>query len=208
MGWVALPIAALMLWMGIDVASPIGVGLAVVLGALTAPPLWKAVKARGYGTQPGFRWTVAIMAGFGAFAANATTYSETPEGKAAEAERVAEKKARDDSLVVETVANANEKQRRIASGEHCLSSWDGSFPALKDAVKRQLRNPRSFEYVETVRSPVDDKGTFGLIMTYRAENGFGGMNVDAIGVEVNAKTCRFKRATNESLARRLEAAGA
>lgn len=91
----------------------------------------------------------------------------------------------------------------VASGDHCLSGWDGSFPRLKEAVKLELRNPRSFEHVETVRSPVDAKGTFGLIMTYRAENGFGGMNVEAIGVEVNAKTCSFKRASEAALAKRL-----
>lgn len=67
-------------------------------------------------------------------------------------------------------------------------------------MKGQLRNLRSFEHVETVRSPVDGKGTFGLIMTYRAENGFGGTNVEAIGAKMNARTCRFERASNASLA--------
>ena len=106
----------------------------------------------------------------------------------------------------EVLAKQHEDQKkaeRIASGEHCLSGWDGSFPSLKEAVKKQLRNPKSFEHVQTVRSPVDDKGSFGLIMKYRAENGFGGMNVEAIGVDVDAKTCRFKRANNASLAKRL-----
>ncbi len=99
--------------------------------------------------------------------------------------------------------DSSETDPEVDPGEHCLSGWDGSFPALKEAVKRQLRNPRSFEHVETVRSPVDEKGTFGLIMTYRAENGFGGMNVDAVGVEVDADTCRFRRASTESLEDRL-----
>lgn len=75
-------------------------------------------------------------------------------------------------------------------------------------MKRTLRNPRSFEHVETVRSPVDKKGTFGLIMTYRAQNGFGGMNVEAIGVEVDARTCQFHEVSVASLARRLPRKGA
>lgn len=98
---------------------------------------------------------------------------------------------------------AKEKADRIASGEHCLSGWDGSFPRLKEAVKRSLRNPDSFDHMETVRSPVDGKGKFGLIMTYRAENGFGGMNVEAAGVEVDAETCDFEQASAASLAKRL-----
>lgn len=101
-------------------------------------------------------------------------------------------------------ASANAAQEaRLASGEQCLSGWDGSFPRLKDAVRMSLRNPRSFEHVSTVRSPVDGMGKFGLIMTYRAENGFGGMNVEAAGVEVDVRTCEWRQVSVSSLARRL-----
>jgi type III secretory pathway component EscS len=102
----------------------------------------------------------------------------------------------------QAAAKADEAQQ-IASGDHCLSGWDGSLPVLKEAVKQALRKPSSFEHIETVRTPVDDHGKFGVIMTYRAENGFGGMNVEAIGVEVEARTCNFRRASPESLAKRL-----
>jgi hypothetical protein len=87
---------------------------------------------------------------------------------------------------------------------HCLSGWDNTFPALKESVKASLRNPSSFEHVQTVFSPVDEHNTFGLIMTYRAQNGFGGMNVEAVGVEVNATTCKYHRASVASLAKRLD----
>lgn len=103
----------------------------------------------------------------------------------------------------QTAAKEKEEAEKIASGEYCLSGWDGSFPALKNAVKASLRNPGSFDHVDTVRSPVDSQGNFGLIMTYRAENGFGGTTVESVGVEVDAKNCGFKRVGADALAQRL-----
>lgn len=118
--------------------------------------------------------------------------------------RTATKTADNDESVKQASSELSNETEKT-SGDSCLSGWDGSHPKLKNAIKASLRNPRSFEHVNTVRSPVDDNGTYGLIMTYRAENGFGGMNVEAIGVEVDAKTCDFQRASEQSLAKRLKA---
>ncbi len=114
-----------------------------------------------------------------------------------------ERKEAPEPRSAEDAAREQKEAEDLASGEHCLSGWDGSFPRLKTAVKKSLRNPKSFDHISTARSPVDKKGTFALIMTYRAENGFGGMNVDAAGVEVDAATCDFKQVSNAALAKRL-----
>jgi len=92
--------------------------------------------------------------------------------------------------------------QKIADGTHCISGWDLSLPALKTAVKEQLRNPRSFEHIKTSWSHMGKDGKFGLIMKYRAENGFGGLNVESIGVLVDAKTCDFKEVSATTLAKR------
>jgi len=204
MGWFVALWASSMLFWAVKLNSPSGMILAVVLAALTVPPLWAKLKKKGFNTRPGLRWSAATAVGFIGLLVMGTAYSHTPEGKAAAAKREAERKA-----VQAQLANADrDKEQKeaadIASGEHCMSGWDGSLKGLKDAVKNNLRNPRSFEHVETVRSPVDSKGTFAVIMTYRAENGFGGMNVEAIGVEVEAKNCNFRQVSEKALAKRLK----
>jgi hypothetical protein len=58
-----------------------------------------------------------------------------------------------------------------------LSAWDGTYSALINAVKENLRDPGSFEHVETRISEIGEDGRQEVIMRYRAKNGFGGMNV-------------------------------
>lgn len=76
-----------------------------------------------------------------------------------------------------------EKQQREAkaaedrrTGMHCLSPWDGSNTSFVDQVKAKLRDPDSFEHVETRISPADKDGDHTILMQYRAKNGFGGTN--------------------------------
>lgn len=183
--------------------SPTGVILSIIVATLVAPPIWSRLKAGGFQTYPVARWVTSIVLGTTAMVINGHAFSETPEGQAAEVERLTKVHASDTASSVANAKQAAITQQEMNSGDHCLSGWDGSFPELKDAVRQHLRNPRSFEHIETVRSPVDSHGKFGLIMTYRAENGFGGLNVEAIGIEVDAKSCKFTRASNSSLAKRL-----
>jgi hypothetical protein len=83
-------------------------------------------------------------------------------------------------------AKAEEDQRR---GFHCLSGWDGSNASLVQQVKDQLREPDSFEHIETRITP-EVNGKHNIMMEYRARNGFGGMNVaTAIGT-VDHHTCQ------------------
>lgn len=85
-----------------------------------------------------------------------------------------------------TIAEKAEEKR---NGFHCLSAWDGAHSEFKNSVKNMMRDPKSFEHVETRVTPVDENGQHTIIMSYRARNGFGGMNAGiAIGSFSNA-TC-------------------
>lgn len=76
-------------------------------------------------------------------------------------------------------------------GMHCLNDIDGSHWEMQAAIKAQLRDPESFEVVETAITPVDAKGQHRVIMTYRARNGFGGMNIERAIGGVDSTSCKL-----------------
>lgn len=105
-------------------------------------------------------------------------------GQCAKTTQSEEDKAR---IAAKEKADAEEDAEQKASdrknGFHCLSSWDGSNRSLKSQVENALRNPSSFEHIETRIAPVNKDGQHPIVMRYRAQNGFGGMNVEtAVGV--------------------------
>lgn len=203
MAWLVVFFAVLMAVMGVTWASPTIALLSAVLALLVCPPLWAKLKDQGRNTYSGARGACAVILGLIVLAEIGGAYSQTPEGRAAIAREAASRKEEVNAEASQAASGAAKDQEAIVTGEHCLSGWDNSFPPLVNAVKEQLRDPSSFEHVETVRSPVDAKGKFGLIMTFRAANGFGGKNVEAVGVEVDAASCDFRRVSNEALAKRL-----
>ncbi len=93
---------------------------------------------------------------------------------------------------------AIEAAEKRKAGFHCLSAWDGSHRELVRALKLTLRDPDSFEHIETKITPVNDKGEHGLMMNYRARNGFGGMNVGSLLASVKNSDCSFEIIANES----------
>lgn len=74
-------------------------------------------------------------------------------------------------------------------GFHCLSKWDGSHAAFKQEILDQLRDPDSFDHVETRVTPVGGNGRHQLYMDYRAKNGFGGMNFGTAKGYYDHETC-------------------
>lgn len=93
---------------------------------------------------------------------------------------------------------AVEEAEKRKAGFHCLSSWDGSHREMVSTLKQSLREPDSFEHIETRISPVNDKGFHVLMMKYRARNGFGGMNVGSLAATVKNSDCSFEIVANES----------
>lgn len=152
------------------------------------------------------KWMLIIFGGIVAltlFAGimDAVQRTVDPEGYAQrQAEREREREERERQEEVEArreQAEREAEERRVAaeqvaerrSGLHCLSAWDGSHRAVVRQVKSVLRNPDSFEHVETRIAPVNEQGNHQLVMQYRAENGFGGMNVEYASAVVNSGTC-------------------
>lgn len=72
--------------------------------------------------------------------------------------------------------------------KRCFYYYDGSVPNLVDYVKERLRDPSSFEHIQT---KYRDDGTNNLPvrMQYRAKNGFGGINNEAVSAIVQISTC-------------------
>jgi hypothetical protein len=75
---------------------------------------------------------------------------------------------------------AKERRKLLESG---FSPWDGSHKALEKYIKSTLRDPRSYEHVET---RFTDNGEHIIVgTTFRAKNGFGGMNTGSIVVKAS-----------------------
>lgn len=108
----------------------------------------------------------------------------TPEQIAEREVREAERAVVAAEAVVADAAEEDEDRRR---GFHCLRAWDGSHRLVVDTVEAALRNPSSFEHVETRVTVIDENGRHRFLMQYRAENGFGGMNSETVsGTYANA----------------------
>ena len=150
------------------------------------------------------KWTLIVLGAFSALSIALVVFfdpiSKDPESAtdadsaaiAVEPEQANEMVERENATpeidAIKEAANASEDERK---GFHCLSSWDGSHAQFKRAVKSTMREPGSFEHVETRVTPVSQSGDHSVIMKYRARNGFGGMNVGtAIGTYKNSD-CSF-----------------
>lgn len=113
-----------------------------------------------------------------------------------EAER-AEAAAKEEAQRAEEARIAAEKAETNRKGFHCLSAWDGSMPALERYVEDNLRDPDSYEHIETRIAPVSADGMHTVIMKYRARNGFGGMTIGYASGEITNKGCQLISATIE-----------
>ncbi len=82
-----------------------------------------------------------------------------------------------------------EKAEERRKGFHCLSSLDGNHRDVAQRVKDRLKDPDSFEVIETRIAPVDANGNHSLIMEYRARNSFGGMTIGTAMASVENDGC-------------------
>jgi len=89
------------------------------------------------------------------------------------------------------VARQEQAEKDRIAGFHCLSSWNGSHRQTVNYITKNLRDPDSFQHIETKITPVKN-GKHNLVMTYRAKNGFGGYANGAVIVEVDNESCSGK----------------
>jgi hypothetical protein len=66
------------------------------------------------------------------------------------------------------------------------------------AIRDQLREPSSFEHIATRITRRNPQGEHGVVMDYRARNGFGGMNVETAIGAVDSETCEVTRVNQAS----------
>lgn len=175
-------------WRGLKIACASFVAMIVVAGMWGTSNYEASVREEGWDDVADR--LAASEAGF-----------ETPEDWVAEKERVARLKkvaeeaaARTNEMIARSKkdqAQKGEAENR-RSGFHCLSAWDGSHPAFKRAVRDQMREPKSFEHIETRVTAVDKNGYHKIFMSYRARNGFGGMNVGTATGVYASSGCAFQ----------------
>lgn len=170
----------------------------------------EAIGAKRTGSNKTILIAISAFAGLilVAFAADEIQRRIDPVGHAARhARNDAARKANDAQLSANKAADDAKEQAQLAidetkrrieataaneereKGLHCLSTWDGSNRDTVDKLKEDLRNPSSFEHIETRILP-NNNGKHLLMMKYRAENGFGGMNVESLVAEIDHETCK------------------
>jgi hypothetical protein len=189
-----------------------GMPVSGMLVILTVPLAWRFpwrfLAARGLVLKDQYRVRIAISMLVLSFVSGVVEIQSTPKyiAKVAEEQRlekvrVAEEERRKANWQIE----ADERHRgylrerdelrkglRVLHGTQCLSGWNGAHPDLVGFVKENARNPNSFEHIETIIGPVRKDGESHLVrMKYRAENGFGGMNVEVIFATVDPYNCEI-----------------
>lgn len=113
--------------------------------------------------------------------------AERAEEARAKAEAEAEAKRAEEAARIAAEEAAEAEKRR--KGFHCFSAWDNSIRGFRDEVKAQMREPDSFEHIQTRITPVSEAGTHVAYMSYRARNGFGGMNVGEAVAVIRNEDC-------------------
>lgn len=71
-------------------------------------------------------------------------------------------------------SNSNETKEVVYN-----SSWDGSVRQVKDYLKKNLKDPDSYESIEWSDVVKQSDGSFRVRHKYRAKNGFGGYVVES-----------------------------
>lgn len=92
----------------------------------------------------------------------------------------------DEREAKEQAAKNTEDRRK---GFHCIDPFFGYSTALVDAVKARLRDPDSFEHDETSITPAGPDGAHTIIMSFRAKNGFGGVNRSVAVGKLSHESC-------------------
>ena len=112
----------------------------------------------------------------------------SPEQQALD-DQIAATAAEGERSTAETLAD---RRNGNIKGLGCLSLRDGSSAPLVTATKAGLRDPSSFEHVETRIAPAK-AGQHTVTMSYRARNALGGLVLRrAVGL-IDAKTCDLVR---------------
>lgn len=93
------------------------------------------------------------------------------------------------ALLIALVGCSDDKPKtpaeiRASQVQQGFSAWDGSHRQLERWIKKNLKDPDSYEHIET--SYIDKGGNELVVLTkYRARNGFGGMTIGQTAARAN-----------------------
>jgi len=80
--------------------------------------------------------------------------------------------------------------------ERNFSKFDGSFTKFKNFIKENLKDPSSFEHVETRYNDNKD-GTVTVLMKYRAKNSFGAIVTEIAKCTLDVNSGNFSNVVTE-----------
>jgi hypothetical protein len=84
-----------------------------------------------------------------------------------------------------------DKERREKAKFDCLNAWNGKPIGIEAALNDSLRDPASFEVIETrVSTPAPD-GSQQFVTKFRARNGFGGMSISTAVGTIRSRDCKI-----------------
>lgn len=96
----------------------------------------------------------------------------------------------DSAALADAAAAKVAGQASTSSGSFpCLSAWDGAQPKVKEHVKDKMKDPSSFEHVETRVAATARPDHFAIIMTYRGKNSFGAIETEEFSGVYDVNTC-------------------
>jgi hypothetical protein len=110
-----------------------------------------------------------------------------------EQERIAQERKIEQERKMEEMRIAQEefnKKEERRKGFHCLSPWNGSHRQTVELIKKNLKDPKSFEHIETRITPVEN-GNHVVFTKYRAKNSFGGYVVETQPSAISNATCQL-----------------
>ena len=127
-----------------------------------------------------FRWWCVG----GAFLVWAFALSANPKFKAQQAQNDALRAEQKRTIQLAREAAKAKREAEKDPFAHLFSAWDGSCRPLVAAVKANLKDPGSFEHIQTGFYRVND--VVHVTMTYRARNSFNGYTVGKVSADVYA----------------------
>lgn len=152
-----------------------------------------------------FKWVGAIVTSLFTLMLAFSIYSiatATPEEKAKwDEERAIREKKKETENAEKTKQRAEdratrqrEKAEKAAKKAQfkCLASLNGSMGTFALEVEYSLRDPSSFEHIQSFATPVSSDGMQLVRMRFRARNGFGGMNIETAEARVRNKDCKIQ----------------
>lgn len=173
--------------------------MAVVLTGLNAPPVFFRLKGL---VRLAVHALVFVFLGLAGQALGGVeeAYRRTPEGKneaidnqvmqqmrAQEQAEAQAESARQEKMLTEDAAREGRVQAARDALESCFSTFGHQIPKLTNAVEASLENPASFEHVKT--EAAEQAGGYNVIMTFRAENGFGAIRTATVPAKINTEDC-------------------